>query len=161
MLVGLGTALHAAEAWLLPPLPVPGLKMGLANIVTLLAILWYGWGEALLVAAARVLVGSLVTGGLLSLGFWLSLSGALVSAVVMYAVWHLGRRWFSISGVSITGALAHNMAQLMVFSLVVEHGGVWFYAPYLAGFSVPAGIFVGLVSGFVASRFDMQDNRSI
>lgn len=148
-------ARHAAAAIVLTvaeaviPLPLPGVKPGLANIVTLVVLARWGWREAVWVSLLRVLAGSLLLGQFLAPGFFLSLSGALASLLALGLAMHLPRRWFGPVSQSIFAAFAHIGAQLLVARLwLVPHDGVFYLVPV---FSAAAVIF-GLVNGLVAGR---------
>lgn len=145
MFVTLGTVLHVMEATVPNPLPLPGAKLGLANIVTLLALIRYGFKTSIAVALMRVLFGSLLSGTFLSPGFMLSLSGAFVSTGIMNILYYFVPA-FSVIGISIIGAAAHNMGQLMAASLLVQTKGIFYYLPFLLIFSLPAGFSTGLIT---------------
>ena len=148
-------ARHAAAAIVLTvaeaaiPLPLPGLKPGLANIVTLIVLARWGWREAVCVALLRVLAASLLLGQFLAPGFFLSLSGALASLLVLGLAMHLPRRWFGPVSHSILAAFAHIGAQLVVARLwLVPHDGVFYLLPVFA----LAAVVFGIVNGLVAAR---------
>lgn len=144
LLVAMGTALHVAEALLPLPLPIPGVKLGLANIVTLLAIYLYGFREGLVVALMRVLLGSLIGGFFLSPGFLLGISGAVVSTLVMAILLHY-TRCFSVIGVSMAGAIGHNVGQLLAAWLLLQSAAIFFYLPVLLLAGIPSGLFTGYI----------------
>lgn len=146
ILAAAAAALHAVEAFLPAPQLLPGAKLGLANILTLVAVAVYGVGDGVAVAFTRCLLGSLVAGNFLSLGFFLSLSGALASAGVMGTLLRRSGRRLSMIGVSVLGAVSHNLAQLVVVMLVVRHPGVLVYLPYLLLFALPAGCVTGVAA---------------
>ncbi|MHB1374707.1 MAG: Gx transporter family protein [Thauera sp.] len=148
-------ARHAAAAIVLTvaeaaiPLPLPGVKPGLANIVTLVVLARWGWREAVWVSLLRVLAGSLLLGQFLAPGFFLSLSGALASLVVLGLAMHLPARWFGPVSHSILAAFAHIGAQLVVARLwLVPHDGVFYLLPVFA----LAAVVFGLANGLVAAR---------
>ena len=148
-------ARHAAAAIVLTvaeaaiPLPLPGIKPGLANIVTLVVLARWGWREAVWVSLLRVLAGSLLLGQFLAPGFFLSLSGALASLLVLGMATHLPARWFGPVSHSILAAFAHIGAQLVVARLwLVPHDGVFYLLPVFA----LAAVVFGLVNGLVAAR---------
>ncbi|MDX9884161.1 Gx transporter family protein [Thauera sp.] len=139
--------LTVAEAAI--PLPLPGVKPGLANIVTLVVLARWGWREAVWVSLLRVLAGSLLLGQFFAPGFFLSLSGALASLLVLGMAMHLPARWFGPVSHSILAAFAHIGAQLVVARLwLVPHDGVFYLLPVFA----LAAVVFGLVNGLVASR---------
>ena len=162
VILGLFTAiagvLHAVEAWLPLPLPVPGAKLGLANIISLVTIHMYGWQAALTVAGLRVFLGSLLAGAFLGPAFIMGLSGALASSLAMAGVYQFGRKAFSLLGISLIGAVAHNLAQITAAALLVASFGVVWYLPYLLLFALPTGLITGLVAHFFLTRMSRIAN---
>jgi heptaprenyl diphosphate synthase len=96
------------------PLPIPGIKPGLANIVTLVVLYHYGWRTAAWVAGLRIVAGALALGQFLTPAFVLSLSGGVMSLAVLAAAMHLPRCWFGPVALSLLAAFAHIGAQLLV-----------------------------------------------
>ena len=148
-------ARHAAAAIVLTvaeaaiPLPLPGVKPGLANIVTLVVLARWGWREAAWVALLRILAGSLLLGQFLAPGFFLSLVGGLASLAVLGAAMHLPRRWFGPVSQSVLAAFAHIGGQVLVARLwLVPHDGVFYLVPV---FALAATVF-GLGNGLIAAR---------
>lgn len=151
-LVSSGLLLHIVEGMLGglgTPVVVPGAKLGLANIVTLVAIVLLGMREALWVVALRSLLGSLLGGNFLTVGFYMSFGGGVVSAFFMGLVYIRFPRLFSLIGISVLGAVIHNLTQLVIFYIWAGHFGVFFYAPYLTLIAIPTGFFVGLVTIYI------------
>lgn len=148
LLVTMGTALHALEIMLPNPLPLPGAKLGLANIVTLMALFIYGPKEALSISVLRVLFGSLITGTLFSVGFFLSLAGAMLSLAVMGLLVRFLPA-FSVIGVSIAGAAAHNTGQILLAAWLLETKHIFYYLPFLLLTGIPTGFFTGSVSSYL------------
>lgn len=146
VLVTFALAIHTVEAALPLPILVPGAKLGLANIITLLAFIVYGFQAAMLVAVVRSVLGSLFIGNFLGFGFFLSLAGAVVSTVAMaigLVFWRRG--YLSLVAVSIIGAVAHNTAQVSVASLLIGNINLFkLYLPLLLVLAVPTGFFTGL-----------------
>lgn len=142
ILVSLATGLHVLEGLFPNPVPIPGAKLGLANIITLITLTLFGWREGLLVALLRVFIGSFLGGTFLGLGFLLSLSGAVFSLLVMCGLFRFVPG-LSIIGVSVGGAVAHNLAQVTVAALVTETPYLYYFLPVLLLLSVPTGIFIG------------------
>ena len=83
LLVAVAAVVHIVESWLPVPVPVPGVKLGLANIISLLTIIMLGWRDAVYVTVARVLLGSLFGGSLFGPAFVMSLGGGLASILIM------------------------------------------------------------------------------
>ncbi|MBS3872982.1 MAG: Gx transporter family protein [Firmicutes bacterium] len=152
LLVAGAAALHVVEAALPNPFYLllgPGAKLGLANIVTLAVVLAYGTKQATIIAALRALLGGLLGGTFLTFGFFLSFAGAVTSALAMGYVRRLGGARVSAIGLSMLGAVTHNVTQLLVAALLVNHFGLMVHLPYLLFFAVPTGYFVGLVGAML------------
>ena len=148
LLVSTGLVLSIIESTLPPLLPVPGAKLGLANIAAVLALYLFGPGMALEVTLLRCLVGGLLRGSVV--GLFLSLSAGLASTLVMIILFLLADRLLSVVGVSVAGAVTHNAAQLAAAYLLVQNAALFYYLPYLILVSVPTGLFVGFASRRVA-----------
>lgn len=137
------------------PSPLPGVKPGLANIVTLVVLARYGWRMAAWVSLLRVMAGSLLFGNFLTPGFFLSLSGAVLSLSVLAFARLLPARWFGPVSHSILAAFAHIGGQLLVVYLwLIPHAGVAYLIPVFA----TAALVFGTVNGLIAARF--MDNDS-
>lgn len=144
ILIALALALHVAERALpLPVLPVPGVKLGLANIVTLMAIFILPLPEITLLVVGRTILAAAFGGGLS--GFLFSLAGGLLSMLIMYFLVHRATAWFSLPAISVMGALFHNLGQLLVAALIVRTLGIFLYLPLLL---LSAGL-TGLAVGFI------------
>ncbi|TWH48209.1 Gx transporter family protein [Sporomusa sp. KB1] len=152
LLVAMAAALHVLESQLPIPVPVPGVKLGLANIISLLAILMLGWQDAVYVAVARVLLGSLFGGSLLGPSFVMSMGGALASIFVMVYISKNYQGVFSLAGISLVGAAVHNITQVILAALLVYSAGLLWYLPYLLLFAVPTGLFTGLAANYCFAK---------
>lgn len=130
------------------PLPVnfPGVKPGYANIITLIAIVFFGLGSAILVVIARCTLASFFTGGIFV--FMFSITGGILSTIIMGLLYKYMKKAFSIVGISIAGAIIHNMAQLIVAAMVMRDSAVFNYLPVLLLSAVITGGIVGLVAGY-------------
>gem|GEM_PF-674853 len=126
VLVTFAVVIHTVEAALPLPMPVPGVRLGLANMITLLTLSLYGVRSGLVVAVLRTVLGSLIGGTFLGFGFWLGLSGGLLSTAVMaLALGAAKRGYLTLISVSVLGAAAHNIAQITVAagSSAAPHSG--------------------------------------
>ena len=131
------------------PSPLPGVKPGLANIVTLIVLARHGWGAAAWVSGLRVLVGALLLGQLFTPGFFLSLSGSVCSLAVLALVFRLPRSFCGPVGWSIVAAFAHIGGQLLLARLwLIPHDGVFYLTPIFAA----AALGFGIINGLVAAR---------
>ncbi len=152
LLIGIAAVLHIIENWLPLPLPVPGAKLGLANVISLIALIYFGWRHALYVVIGRVLLGSVAGGVFLGPTFVMSLSGAVGSLLVMGLAWKHWRPSLSIVGISVLGAFVHNSLQLVIASKLVSNYGVLWYLPWLTLFALPTGIATGLCAAAFLNR---------
>ena len=123
--------------------PLPGVKLGLANIVTVFALYELGAAPALVILLARCGLGSLFAGNVSALLF--SLLGGLTAMLVMIGLKHCRR--LSIYGVSIGGAAAHNLGQMAVITL--GNTMVLGYLPFLLAVSLVTGTLTGFVSALL------------
>jgi len=132
------------------PSPLPGVKPGLANIVTLIVLARYGWRVAAWVSLLRVLAGSLLFGNFLTPGFFLSLSGAVLSLIMLAFARHLPSRWFGPITHSVLAAFAHIAGQMAVVYLwLIPHSGIAYLIPIFA----TAALVFGTVNGLIAASF--------
>lgn len=126
-------------------IPLPGVKLGLANIVTLFALYQLGSRSALSILIARCLLGSLFAGNFSALLF--SLMGGLAAMLVMIGLTHFRR--LSVFGVSIGGAAAHNIGQIGAAIITLGDTAVLGYLPVLLGVSLITGTVTGLVTALL------------
>ncbi|MEG6570533.1 Gx transporter family protein [Thermoanaerobacterium thermosaccharolyticum] len=146
MLVSQALVLNIIESFIPVPIPVPGIKIGLANIVSLVTILMFGFKETLVVVVLRTLLAQLLVGNITS--FLFSVSGGILSACIMYVVYKKFSKYFSLVGVSVFGSVAHNVGQLFVASIVINNFLIFSYLPVLVMAGIIMGIFTGLVANF-------------
>ena len=144
LFIAMASVLHVVESWMPLPLPVPGIKLGLANIISLIVIATFGWRDALYVVIVRVFLASLFGGIFLGPSFAMSISGALVSTIVMAYAFQHWHSTFSLIGISIIGAVVHNMIQIAVAAFLVSSVGLLWYLPYLILFALPMGWATGM-----------------
>jgi len=146
-LAALAITIHAAETAL--PTPLPGVKPGLANIITITVLVTYGWGAAAWVTGLRVVAGSLLLGTFLTPTFILSVGGALASLAVLRLAQHLPGAGFSATGYSVAAALAHMGAQFaLAWALFIPHPGLIYLLPIL----LTVALFFGILNGIIAAR---------
>ncbi|MCL2020673.1 MAG: Gx transporter family protein [Betaproteobacteria bacterium] len=142
------------------PLPLPGVKPGLANIITLLALARYGWRVAAWVSLLRVVASALVLGQFLAPGFFLSLAGAIASLAVLGIVYRLPRRWFGLVSWSLCASFAHITGQILLARLwLVPHDGIFRLLPVFALAALLFGILNGLVAANIHAGIDSERAR--
>ena len=126
------------------PIPLPGVKIGLANVVVVAALYIMGVKAAFFISIIRVIVVGLLFGSVFSIAY--SLSGGLLSFVLMLCFKKL--RIFGVVGVSIAGGVFHNMGQVAMAALVVQSPRLLYYAPLLIAAGVVTGTLIGYAAGY-------------
>lgn len=152
-LAALAIAVHVAEAAL--PSPLPGVKPGLANVVTVLALLVYGWQTAVWVSLLRIFIGSLIVGTFLSPTFVLSLAGGLAALAALRAgTWLPG---LGPLGYCVLAALAHMGGQFAVaYALFVPHPALLHLLPVLMTLALAFGIVTGMIATAAMRRLELR-----
>ena len=145
MFVSVSLVLSYIEAIIPINLPVPGMKLGLANIVIIWVLYSMGIKAAAIVSLVRVLLAGFMFGNMYSIIF--SMAGALLSLITMYFLKKI--KAFSIIGVSIAGGVMHNAGQIIVSMIVLENVRMAYYFPALMISGVVAGIAIGLLGGIL------------
>ena len=153
LLISQALVLHYLESFI--PSLAPGAKLGLANILSLVALSLFGFREAMTIVVIRSILGPILAGS--PTGILYSLAGGVLSCIVMAVLYHHFRRYFSLLGISVAGAVFHNIGQILTASLLYGSIGILFtYLPILMLSSVVTGNFIGLVSkhiiGFLNHR---------
>lgn len=149
------TALAMVLSWLEAMVPtsaaVPGMKLGLTNLVVIFALYRMGLRDAAAISLVRVALVSMTFGSAYSFAY--SLAGAALSLAVMAVLQRTGR--FSILGVSVAGGVCHNLAQILVAMAVLGSGHIVWYLPALLVSGVLAGAAVGAAGGILTERINL------
>lgn len=149
----LAISIHLLESAL--PSPIPGIKPGLANLVTLYVLMRHGWRLAVNVSLLRVLAGSLLLGSFLSPTFSLSLAGAIASLIILGVAWHIPGKPFGPVGLSILAALAHMTAQIVTaYLLFIPHTALFTLLPLLLTAALISGTLGGILVNRIIKRRD-------
>ena len=127
---------------------IPGVKLGIANLVVILALYNMNFRYAMGINVIRILVAGLLFNGLF--GALYSLAGGVVSLTVMWILKRTGL--FSMAGVSMAGGVAHNMGQLLVASALVSNLKMFVYLPVLMFSGIAAGILIGITASVINER---------
>lgn len=154
MLLAFSVVLNIIESFI--PLvggSIPGLKLGLANVVILIVLYLFSFKEAVYISILRVILVGILRTGLFSMTFFFSLGGVLLSVVVMYLV---KKTKLSIVGVSILGSIAHSFGQVIIAMLLMKNIYIFYYVPWLLLFAVPAGILTGLISKKIIKNLESR-----
>lgn len=152
LLVSMALAISLIESMIPLPVTIPGAKLGLSNIVILITLMHFGFKEAIVVSALKSFLLMLITGSVTSFAY--SLAGSLLSSVVMSIAYRFFSRIFSSIGISILGAVAHTVGQLIVASYVLGNIMVFTYLPILTLIGLFTGYFVGLSAGLVSKQLN-------
>ena len=149
LLIAQSLALFVFEGLIPLPFVVPGAKLGLANLITVIALYTLpSRRDVLLILAVRVLLATMFGGG--PTIFLYSMSGALISFAAMCLLKETG--WFSLLGVSAAGGSFHNLGQLLTAVLVLQTPGLWLYLPALAAVGIATGLLIGLAAHLTVRR---------
>lgn len=149
LLTAIALAIHVAEAQIPPFVAIPGVKLGLANIVTVYAAFSIGGGAAAMILIVRILLGSMFGGGVVSLLY--SLAGGILCLLVTLLL----RRTLTVRQIwvaGVFGAVAHNIGQILVAIVVTGTPSIVSYLPILLISGVLTGIFTGLAAQAVVNR---------
>ncbi len=149
LLTAVALTIFLVEAQLPPVLPVPGVKLGLANIVTVFTVFALGPGEGILVLTARIFLGAVFCGNFSSI-LYSAAGGACAIAVTIALRRILTRKQLFVAGC--LGAMAHSVGQIAMAALVLGTASVFVYLPVLLAVSLVTGLFTGLCAQFLVDR---------
>lgn len=129
-------------------LAVPGIKMGLANIVIIFLLYRVGFSSACIVSLIRVFLVSMLFGNVMMMAY--SIAGAVLSLAVMLVLKKCGK--FSVVGVSIAGGVAHNAGQIIMAAILLGAKQIAYYLPVLAVTGTVTGVLIGIAASVVIKR---------
>lgn len=156
MLTAVALIIFIVEAQLPPLAPIPGIKMGLANVITMVTLVWFGRKEAFTVLILRIVLGSIFTAQMMSLMY--SLAGGLLCFLMMsftIKIFKINQLWI----VSVLGALSHNVGQIAVAIFVTDTWQIVGYLPILAVSAVITGAFTGSLASHVVRHKAIEIGR--
>ena len=142
----------------IPSIGIPGVKLGLANIVILIILYELGIVEAVIVNLLRVLVVGLVRGTFLGMGFFMSLTGAVFSLGIMILFYLLIKK-FSVIGVSVIGSIFHVGGQILIAMIYLGTAYIVLYLPVLAISAIITGVFVGVIARLIIKTGIIKKQR--
>lgn len=151
VLTALAMIFSYIEAMIPFSLGIPGIKLGLSNLVVLVALYGIGASYAFGINLTRIVLSGLLFSGVSAMLY--SMAGGLLSFIVMYALKRTGL--FSPVGVSMAGGVMHNVGQLTVAALIIENAGVYLYLPALLVSGIATGVLLGVVSVYILERLGM------
>ena len=149
LLTAIALTIFMIEAQIPPIVPLPGVKLGLANIVTVFAVFALGPGEAASILFCRVFLGAVFAGNFSSI-FYSAAGGALAILVTILLRKILTHKQLWVAGA--LGAVAHSVGQVGMSILITGTPGIIVYLPPLVGISIVTGCFTGLCAQFLVNR---------
>lgn len=147
ILLSISIVVSIVESFL-PAIPIPGAKLGLANVITLVIMYRYSKKDAFIILLLRIILVGLLRGTIGTPTFFLSFSGGMVAYLFMYLI--KITNVFSVVGVSILGAFGHSVGQIMMAIILLNTPQLIYYLPYILFIS----IITGVVTGLIARRFN-------
>lgn len=151
IMVALGVILHRLEALL--PLPSPWVKLGLANLMTLVALVFLGFKEAVIVTFLRVIIGSILGGTFLGPTFFLSLVGGVAAILIMGMLYNIGKNRMSLIGISIFGAYTHTLAtSLFVYYFLIRESSFFTLLPFFFSLALLTGVLTGSIANSLSRQ---------
>lgn len=147
LLTSQALVLSIVEGMLPIPIGIPGIKLGLANIITIVSLVYFGYLDTLFIILIRCIIASLFTGG--PVIFLFSIAGAILSASVMWLLLKILPNFLSLVGISIAGSIFHNIGQITIACLLMSDMSVMYYLPVLLISGISMGCFVGFCSSFL------------
>lgn len=149
MLLALAIILHYAESLIELP-AIPGVRLGFANIMGLLALYMYGPLEMIEINYGRVMIASLFNGRLFTTGFWLSLAGVTLATIASIIFKKVTK--CSIMGISVISGVFHGIGQIMIVCYLYQQIGMVYYLPILTLAAIPTGLFTGYIAYLTLDR---------
>ena len=131
---------------------IPGPKLGLANISTILVLIIFGPFDAVIVAFFRTIIGAVVKGTLHPIPFFTSFLGAIGAALIMAALYRPTKKLFSITGISTIGGITNNTIQFFVVLYITRNTAFWYYFPILILLGGISGWIIGVIAQLVYNR---------
>ena len=143
LILAISIILHILEPNL--PIPIYGVKLGLANIMRLIALKMYGYKDMIYINVLRVLLSSLLRGIIFGTAFWISLSGVMLSTFVVIILDR--KNQLSLYFLSVISAVVHSVGQLLCVSYIYQTFYLMlYYLPMLLILAIPTGLLTGLLS---------------
>lgn len=149
-LIALGIVLNFLE----PPIFsfIPGIRIGFANIVSVLGLFMFGEWDAIAIAFFRTILGAVIKGSLNPIQFGTSFTGGIFAATTMALAYKFFKKHFSIVGISIIGGISNNLAQFFVVIAITKNNAFWYYLPLLLLFGGLSGWIIGILSQLIYNK---------
>ncbi|WP_330665060.1 Gx transporter family protein [Tepidibacter sp.] len=161
ILVSQSLVMYIIESYISNPLVfiAPGAKLGLSNIITLISLFFLGFKDTFVILTSRIIISSIFGGGFSA--FLYSIVGGILSLVSMAIFIKLRKRESSLIGVSVIGAMFHNVGQLIMASIIIHNIGIFIYLPILLLTSIPTGLFIGFVCRYLVKNKNIYKAMNI
>jgi heptaprenyl diphosphate synthase len=144
LMVAIALALNYFERFIPIVITLPGVKLGLANVVSLIALSLFGFSEVLTIVILRTVLSASFYGSISALMF--SLAGGVLSLIGMKLLFGFRKKGLSTIGISVFGAVCHNIGQVTVAVIILNSTAIYAYLPFLLMSSVVTGIVIGIVA---------------
>ena len=149
LLTAVSLVLSAIESLIPPPFPIPGIKLGLANIITVYAMFTLGAKPTLMILLTRITLGGLFTGRVVSVLY--SLTGGLFCYVIMFVVYRkLNNNYIWVC--SILAAIFHNLGQIIIALIITQTKAILVYLPFLMLSGILTGLAIGIIAQLIVNR---------
>lgn len=146
LLLAFALVLSLAESLYMPSLFIPGVKLGLANIVILFTIYILKFYDGFIITIVRIFIVSLLSGNIFQMGFFMSLLGAFLSLISMFLLKLFFQKKLSVIFISIIGSLMHVSGQIIIALIYLENIAILYYYPLIAIISLLSGFVIGIVT---------------
>lgn len=156
MMVALAMIFSYVEVLIPINFGIPGIKLGIANLIVVIGLFLLKPGEVLLISMVRILLVGYLFGNGMSLLY--SIAGGLLSFLVMYLIKKI--KGFSIIGISIAGGVVHNIGQLVVAAWVIENTSIFYYFPVLLAAGMITGTIIGMLSQKILKAIEKEGKRT-
>ncbi len=144
LMLALAITLNLAEVFLLPTAVIPGFKIGLANIISLIVLYIYGIKELWIVVLLRILLVAILSGSLLLPNFYMSFFAGIFSSLILMIFYSF--KLFSLPALSILAAYIHVFIQMIVASIIIDSIAILLLSPYLLYLSMITGFVTGIIA---------------
>ena len=147
--------------WIEPPLFsfIPGPKLGLANISTVITLYIFGPLDSILVSFFRIILGAIIKGTLHPIPFFTSFFGGISGALVMAFLYKVCKDKFSIAGLSTIGGITNNLVQFIVVLYITKNYAFWAYLPVLLIIGGISGWIIGIISNLVYNKLQQYERQ--
>jgi len=148
MLLAMSILMHMIEPSL--PIPIPGVKLGLANILGLITLILFDVKSMIMLNLMRVIIASLLRGVIFGTGFWLSMGGVVASTLITLILYKTKK--FTPIGLSVASSAFHGLGQIIVLMFINQTAMMIYWLPLLWFSSIPTGWVTGTLSSQVLKR---------